>query len=130
MGLDSAGVFNCDLGAIDMSDELTSADFSAPRPWALVDNSASDHPHIAIASDGRNEGSFVAYKYAPAPHEVHDFAHIVDCVNGITRKADVNGELLETAQALLDASERHIFGDECLAERNAARAAIAKASKP
>lgn len=36
-------------------------------------------------------------------------------------------ELLKALETLLDASERHIFGDECLAERDAARAAIAKA---
>lgn len=36
-------------------------------------------------------------------------------------------ELLKALETLLDASERHIFGDECLAERDAARAVIAKA---
>ena len=32
--------------------------------------------------------------------------------------------LTAALQGLLEASERHIFGDECLVERNAARAAI------
>ena len=35
--------------------------------------------------------------------------------------------LLEALRALLDASERHIFSTECQRERDAARAAIAKA---
>lgn len=33
-------------------------------------------------------------------------------------------ELTAALQCLLEASERHIFGDECLAERNAARRAL------
>lgn len=36
-------------------------------------------------------------------------------------------DLLAALETLLAASEKHIFSDECLAERNAARAAIAKA---
>ncbi len=39
-------------------------------------------------------------------------------------------ELLTEGGALLAAAERHIFGDECLAERDAFRAAIAKAKGP
>lgn len=35
-------------------------------------------------------------------------------------------ELYEALIALLSASEKHIFGDECLTEREAARAALAK----
>ena len=38
-------------------------------------------------------------------------------------------ELSAALQGLLAASERHIFGDECLAERAAARAAIAYAGR-
>lgn len=38
-------------------------------------------------------------------------------------------DLLTCGAALLDAAERHIFGDECKAERDAMRAAIAKATK-
>lgn len=53
--------------------------YSAPRPWFLVDKSGDIHPFVEIRSAGRV--SPIAYKYAPAPHEVHDFAHIVDCVN-------------------------------------------------
>lgn len=36
-------------------------------------------------------------------------------------------ETIAALKALLDATERHVFGDECKAERDAARAAIAKA---
>ncbi len=35
--------------------------------------------------------------------------------------------LLAAASALLEAAEKHIFGDECLAERNATRVAIGRA---
>lgn len=37
-------------------------------------------------------------------------------------------DLKEAGEALLAAAERHIFGDECKAERDAMRAAIAKAT--
>ena len=37
-----------------------------------------------------------------------------------------NAELVAALQALLSASERHIFGDECMAERDAARDALAR----
>jgi hypothetical protein len=59
--------------------EFTSAQLSAPRPWRLVDESMAVHPFVSIVSHGREQA--IAYKYAPMPHEVHDFAHIVDCVN-------------------------------------------------
>ena len=39
-------------------------------------------------------------------------------------------DLLAEGMALLEAAERHIFGDECKAERDAMRAAIAKATQP
>ena len=36
-------------------------------------------------------------------------------------------QLLAALKALLEAAERHIFSNECKAQRDAARAAIAKA---
>ncbi len=70
--------------------ELTSADFSAPRPWRLVDESMNAHPSVSIVSDGREKGRPIAYKYAPMPHEVHDFAHIVDCVNAASKSHEAD----------------------------------------
>ena len=35
-----------------------------------------------------------------------------------------NGKVTEAATALLEATERHVFGDECRAERDAMRAAL------
>jgi hypothetical protein len=56
------------------------------------------------------------------------WADIVDGLDGeVERLTIINDRLLDALETLLDASERHIFGDECLAERDAARAAIAKA---
>lgn len=43
-------------------------------------------------------------------------------------RVQVADDLLDAGTALLEAAERHIFGDECMAEREAMRAAIAKAS--
>lgn len=61
-------------------DTLSPAQLSAPRPWMLDDQSKAMHPFVAIRSPGRTDA--VAYKYDPLPHEVADFSHIVDCVNG------------------------------------------------
>lgn len=55
------------------------AEYAAPRPWTLDDQSKALHPFVAIRSAGR--GSAIAYKYAPLPSEVADFSYIVDCVN-------------------------------------------------
>lgn len=62
-------------------DDLTPAQLSAPRPWLLIDESMKAHPSVSIGSPGRE--SPVAFKYAPLPHEVADFAHMVDCVNAM-----------------------------------------------
>lgn len=61
--------------------KLTSEQLAAPRPWALVDHSKEPHPFVAIESAGRNPGEYVVYRYAPLPHNVADFALIVEVVN-------------------------------------------------
>jgi hypothetical protein len=65
---------------------VEAASYAAPRPWTLIDESNSAHPFVEIRSLGRI--SPIAYKYAPMPHEVQDFAHIVDCVNAIHDELD------------------------------------------
>jgi Ser/Thr protein kinase RdoA (MazF antagonist) len=58
------------------------------------------------------------------PHAARKDTGIKAAVEAWNRRADVNLQMLEALKNLLMATTLHVFGDECLAERNAAIAAI------
>lgn len=86
-----------------------------PGPWLAEHDEQSGHYDIVA------NGSVVAQ------------VHYVDNAPCPIGKADARliataPELFDALEALLNGSERHIFGDECKVERLAAYAAIAKAT--
>ncbi len=83
-------------------------------PWAVYQND----PVIIVDTEGYSLGEMTM--------GTPDGSYKKMCANAIL--AASAPELVEALADLLAASERHIFGDECLAEREAARAILRKAT--
>lgn len=101
------------------------------EPWELVHHKDGDKLNNDLANlEMREFGEHTAEhhkggrKSEDARRSMEAFALLRE---ELKRARELNAELLDALETLLDASERHIFGDECLAERDAARAVIAKA---
>lgn len=88
---------------------------------------------IALADDDDSAAKLSANLRAYEQVMGLESAHEIQKMDGkqafakITAMHNAAPDLVEALENLLIGSERHIFSDECLAERNAARAALAKA---
>lgn len=103
---------------------MTEAERLAERLEALL---AKATPPVWIA-----DGKDIVHADGPqawGKKEVANVALIVEAVNALPTLLARIAALEDALRVLLDASERHIFGDECLAERVAARLALGKGSE-
>lgn len=99
-------------------------DQHTPGPWVFVDAETKAVEGFAKQCVIRGAGKQIAAfswqtpsKAFPSREESKANARLIAAAP----------DLLRAGEALLDAAERHIFGDECKAERDAFSAAIAKA---